>query len=772
MKILFLVFLNCILANFEFIYKKTKNINSDIEFIFNAKFDFIANFTQKTTINKYFHKYKQSELNLYDGTRLKCYTPSKIQSVLTKEIENDQNMIKEIPNKYIRMFMRENIKMCYYSQFKELYYKLCPMKSAIQTLIYKKKDNYGDEYTETWILGQAENRTDIDPIEVYRNETGDYNSFNLPNEPYVIVKDNLVKIFNYNLAILQKFEAYIIIEYEYDKIKHMPDLIVNKLYNLSQYITEINEVTTIPVQREIISVINKNIILLDSPFPLPTVNYKVNLSLKKERLKLQLEREYDFIIYGDMVHCWYCVYLTHYKVGDTLFIKNSTLDKNERMYESARIVEIIDNKLLRVHKPFSHSFNGPILLHDYFLLSSMNFTQRYKFGDGKAYIRDKFVFGINTQFKKQIQTGDSLLFYNYGIGQNFYYQQNTSPLKFLKSSCVVSKILTDNLLLLENFCFFGLAKYKIFFIIKPFDDFPIKYSKPLKSDIPPSLIDFHTPQMIEFYQGINSFHSQFLFHSGFVLTNYETVFSFRLLKHVTVNKSFFRFLFGTEEHNYDKGIGKNDIEMIIDAQNGVLIKSVNDNENLQFYQVELKNFFSQSLLCDIIIQNDEIFFNSVDEDTESSIKVSFKLPLQIKYMYVDQYAAKEMNIVDIIKKNFIELKFLFNIYVYNLKSRLSPGAFFSELLVGGQFCSENQNNRTTTVEYRCDLNDWNDINIEKVTEPEVCNYKYFVRSKNLCNPYVVMKNKVLKTVEKTRCIISNDNYNSEISFLKFLNDTI
>ena len=51
----------------------------------------------------------------------------------------------------------------------------------------------------------------------------------------------------------------------------------------------------------------------------------------------------------------------------------------------------------------------------------------------------------------------------------------------------------------------------------------------------------------------------------------------------------------------------------------------------------------------------------------------------------------------------------------------------------------------------------------KAEEESMCVYKFYVKTKLLCNPYEIMKNKIKMGVSKTRCIINNDNFNKSSS---------
>lgn len=763
--VLFLILLNYILTNFSFDYKNilNENIKSDIEFIFDSNYNFYQNLTQLETIKKYFHQYKESELNLHNGAKLNCYTPSKINSLVNKQ-PNLNNTIKIIPLEYMEMFLRENTKMCYNSNFKEWFYKLCPLKSSVQLLTFKKKDQFGNEYTESWTLGTAQNKTEIDTMAIYKKETEDEQSFNLPGDPLVMTQDRIAKIYNYDLSLLKKYEASLILEYDLDDIKDMPDLKINKIYKLSEYIRENPELKKISIQRKIIKLISKHLLLLDAPFPFPKVDFNVNINLIKEKQSLDLDHSFNLMVYGDMVYCYRCEFLTHYKVGDSIFIKNSKLELSyeDKMYKSARIVNIFDNQLLKVEKPFPKNFGGPVLRQNYFAMSSFNLTRRYTGSSGRINIKERLVFGYMTEFRKQIQTGDKLLFFNANSVKDYHHITSTNPLAYPESNCVVSKILTDNMLLLEEPCDMGIAKQKSFFIMKPFDRFPFMIT-PVESKTLLSIIDVMTPEFIDISFKSHLFHSKYLFHPGFAIHNNETALSFKLEKIITDKQpAFMRILLGTDEKNYGKEMGQNDLEILIDSESGVLITKLNDNENLEFYDLDVRNLFHENLAVDILIKDNEIFFNSMDDDKESSIKVSFSIPenLKVKYLYLDLFATKNLNIKDILKKNFLEMKYLYNIWIYNKKRMLSEDAYYVEELTGGDYCPEINDSRKTIVEYHCDKSGWNDIVIENVSEISTCVYKYYVRSKNICNPYVLMKNKAIKAVARTKCVVINQNYNS------------
>ena len=65
------------------------------------------------------------------------------------------------------------------------------------------------------------------------------------------------------------------------------------------------------------------------------------------------------------------------------------------------------------------------------------------------------------------------------------------------------------------------------------------------------------------------------------------------------------------------------------------------------------------------------------------------------------------------------------------------------------------------VIYSCDPTGINSIYVKDVHEDEkkLCEYTYYVQSKYLCNPNVIMKNVIKSADNPVNCIPKNDKYN-------------
>jgi len=209
---------------------------------------------------------------------------------------------------------------------------------------------------------------------------------------------------------------------------------------------------------------------------------------------------------------------------------------------------------------------------------------------------------------------------------------------------------------------------------------------------------------------------------------------------------------------------ENDYQLQIDSDKGIVlkkIKSENNNDDIEFFSNEIRSFFQESTYLDIILKNNHIYINTVDDDKETSIKLKYSLPEgeSIKYIYLNTFNSDNISLKDMKKMNMIELKYSINIYIFEIRMRLSPDIKFIEKLEGGELCEDIGKNRTTTVEYRCDTKGINEVTIEKVSEPTMCEYKYQAKTKNLCNPHYTMYNKIQKSVAITRCVVQNNEFN-------------
>lgn len=112
-----------------------------------------------------------------------------------------------------------------------------------------------------------------------------------------------------------------VINYSLEELKTLSDVIVNRYArSLDQYLKDNPNAKTIPIERKIIKVISKHIVLLESPFPLPRTQSSYEISIIKQKTRNDIEHSFNLMIYGDYVYCFRCEFLVYYNTGDSLFV--------------------------------------------------------------------------------------------------------------------------------------------------------------------------------------------------------------------------------------------------------------------------------------------------------------------------------------------------------------------------------------------------------------------------------------------------------------------
>jgi hypothetical protein len=263
------------------------------------------------SIRRYYHQFKETELNTANAN-LKCYTPSK----LNKSTNTPEPQIKEVPVELAQHLLIGSSKICFNSNFNGWFYKLCPLKLAQQVLPYKKRDDDGNEFTEVWALGQKDyNETDL-----YTSETNDTDSYTLEKTQYVMVEDRLAKIYNYDLSQLKKYDTNLVIDYSSEELSNYTGRIDAYHNNVTSYLKDNPESIKIPVQRRILKLINKHLLLLDSPFPFPKTQNEVTLNLIKLKKSNEVDHAFNLLVYDEFVYCYKCEFFIYYEPGDSLVI--------------------------------------------------------------------------------------------------------------------------------------------------------------------------------------------------------------------------------------------------------------------------------------------------------------------------------------------------------------------------------------------------------------------------------------------------------------------
>jgi hypothetical protein len=216
--------------------------------------------------------------------------------------------------------MRESSKVCYNSNFAEWFYKLCPFNNSQQVLTYKKLDANGNEYNESWNLGtKTKSNSEED---VYIKETHDTTSYNIDKtDPYVLVEGRIAKIYNYDLTSLKTYDTGLIINFNVEELMGLENVKIDQYnHELQSFLKNNTDATIVPIQRKIIKLVNKHILLLDSPFPLSKIQQNVVFNLIKQKKGSEINHSFTLNIYDDYVYCYKCEFLTHYSIGDSLVI--------------------------------------------------------------------------------------------------------------------------------------------------------------------------------------------------------------------------------------------------------------------------------------------------------------------------------------------------------------------------------------------------------------------------------------------------------------------
>lgn len=123
---------------------------------------------------------------------MKCLIPSKIKTEINSTLLLKNSNLTE---QEALIYIKDLFDLCYNSQFREWFFKICPGKSTSQVLTFKKKDEKGQEYTETFSLGVKSNNdtnttNDLTYSEyiykLFSNETNGALSFDIDGSiPYI-----------------------------------------------------------------------------------------------------------------------------------------------------------------------------------------------------------------------------------------------------------------------------------------------------------------------------------------------------------------------------------------------------------------------------------------------------------------------------------------------------------------------------------------------------------------------------------------------------------
>ena len=176
-----------------------------------------------------------------------------------------------------------------------------------------------------------------------------------------------------------------------------------------------------------------------------------------------------------------------------------------------------------------------------------------------------------------------------------------------------------------------------------------------------------------------------------------------------------------------------------------------------FYSNDVINFFTEKIICDLIFVNSSLYFNSIDYSENSFIKLKYVFKQEefekIKYAIISTSKSMNMKIKNIYITNVISKKLYMNMYFYDKLYLLDDKAVFMETYTNGDYCPVIRAPRSVKVFYMCDETGINNLKISKVCEAKnkLCEYKYYVKSRFLCNPISIMRNQFNTSYSKSLC---------------------
>ena len=746
---------------------------------------------------------------LYDQS-INCNFPLKKDIYFNDDLYINHNLfpnttkIKIIPEKFARFLLKPLLNICYNHFVDKWYYKICPFNKAVQTLTYLKKDpKTKKEEKEVNYLGYASNDT-IEYNELdYFYEESPFNKEYFKKDIYhffnkskiVGLYKNVIKIYdsideqnefkkineeNKPNEILQEYLIYKYqfkkLEIDYDinflkKAKNIPGVNLNKLYEYK--IKNSSNSNIITYEREIKKSINKNIFLLKEELP-PLFEGVINARIIV--YPYNQEDEYynkEFFVDKNMLYCEHCNLLKCQSNNCYL-----TLSKNKNEYY--KIIDFIDEKLVLLDS----NIKDEISRHSKFALF-INDEFIFFFGKGKIEeikkIKEKN--DDNEDIYKYLLKGNEL---NLEEGENILI-----PLKNVKKGeyiiikdrnnsklyldCAIDRRVGENdyEITINNLFNSSYANLDVipvgqkYFRIEKRENIKkseqatqiINKSKNIlfNTNIDKKIFNIEQLSQISISRGnLNIDVPYQIFDTN--AKNNQTVFHFVLKKMSPWKESYINICLSPNET-----CTKSDTEIIIHSKKGILIynqKTSSEkiiNDSLIFYSNDVVNLFTEKIICDMIFINSTLYINVMDYSENSFVKIKYIFKKEdyekIKYAIISTSKSQNIKIKNIYITNTISRKLYMNIYFYDKLYLLDDKAVFMESFTNGDYCPVIRGPRTVKVFYMCDETGISNLKVNKVHEAKnkLCEYKYFVKSRFLCNPNNIMRNQFNSSNSKSLC---------------------
>ena len=744
---------------------------------------------------------------LYDQS-IKCYFPMKKEISFNEDLYINHNFFKNttklkiIPEKLARIFLKPLMNICYNHFIDKWYYKICPFNKAIQTLTYLRKNpKTKQDEKEVNYLGYASNDT-IDFNEVdyffeespFKKEYFEKDIYKFFDKTKIVgLYKNVIKIYdsldnqsefnkineeNKTNEILQE---YIIYKYQYKKLQIDYDKsILEKAKNIKgvdlrtlyEYRSKDNS-NVITYEREIKKSINKNIFLLNDELP-PMIEGIINTRIIA--YPYHQEDDYynkDFFVEKNMLYCEHCNLLKCQ--SNNCFL---TLSKNKEEY--FKIIDFIDEKLVlldsNIPKDISHNSKFALFINDEFI---------FFFGKGK--IKEiKRITGekdndeeINRYYLKgknlDLNIGEHILIPIKNIKKGEYIIIKDLHNSKLYLDCIVQSIINENYyeIQINNI---NNSSYSNSTLISVGEKYlKIEERQKIKKE-EPNIQIINRSKNILFNENVNKniFNikqlSQITISRGNLnldipyqifepnIKNNQTVFHFVLKKVSPWKESYINICLSQNE-----SCTENDYEIIIHSKKGILIhipklsKEKIINDSLSYYSNDVINFFTEKIICDMIFINSSLYFNSIDYSENSFIKIKYVFKPEefekIKYAIISTPKSMNIKIKNIYTTKIISKNLYMNMFFYDKLYLLDDKAVFMETYTNGDYCPVIRAPRSVKVFYMCDETGINNLKISKVYEAKnkLCEYKYYVKSRFLCNPINIMRNQFNASYSKSLC---------------------
>ena len=751
---------------------------------------------------------------LYDQS-IKCLFPIKKDISFNDELYLNHNYfrnktkIKIIPLNLAKILLKPLMNICYNYFIDKWYYKICPFNKAIQTLSFLRKNpKTGKEEKEVNYLGYASNDTsEFTELDYFYSESP-YNKEYFDNKIYKFLNksqiigtfNNVIKIFdtpdnqkefqkiNDENKNKEKLPDYLIYKYQFKKleidyeISEMEKIKDISKYKVNKYIKNLDEFKNknnskiITYEREIKKAVNKNLFLLDDGLP-PVKSGIINTRIK---LYSNYQEDYynkEFFVENNLLYCEHCNLLKCQ--NNNCFL---TLSKDKENYY--KVIDFIDEKLVvidsTINKNITHNSKFALFINDEYIfffgkgkiqeikrLKEVNFNE-----DGET--NENNIFLLKGK-KLILKEGDNILILFKQIKNgDFTIIKDMHNSKLYLLAIVNKKINeTHYEVTLNNINNSSHANSSIihvgerFFKIEKRDNNKEKKNEVQKinksqniifnSNIDKKLFNIHQLSQITMPRtslNINIPYKIF----DLDIKNNQTVFHFVLKKMSQWKESYINLCLSENETCTD-----NNLEIIIHSKKGILIHRPNNSsqkiikDSLLFHSNDVINLFTEKIICDIILINSSLYFNILDYNEYSYIKLKYMLKkdefYKIKYAIISPSKSQNIKIKGIYVTNIIDMNLLKNIYFYDMQYLLDDKAVFMETFTNGDYCEAVKKPRSVKVFYMCDESGVNNLKIAKVHEAKtkLCEYIYYVKSRLLCNPNNIMRNQVNSSSSKSLC---------------------